>query len=302
MEGSEHTSAESLARHVGGALMATGSGHAWKDLLVQVFAHRPVELGLLVPAVPEPLITWVLSGTATVEERELDGEWEAHRVGPGDLFLTASELPYELRWRAEGEEPFSVMHTHVGVPLLRRAWRELSGREGEPPGLREVSGINDPALSGLLDSLRRELAAPQRPSPLLVQGLAQALAVRLIRDYADDQSTAAAPRGGLPALKLRRVVASMAERLDQDFDLARSARVAGLSEFHFSRAFKQSTGYAPSRYFIRMRIETARRLLRESNRSVIEIGMEVGYSSPGHFSQLFRREVGLTPSQYRDHA
>jgi len=245
MEGSEHTSAESLARHVGGALMATGSGHAWKDLLVQIFAHRPVEPGLLVPAVPEPLITWVLSGTAVVEERELDGEWAAHRVGPGDLFLTASALPYELRWRAEGEEPFSVMHVHVGVPLLRRAWRELSGREGEPPGQ---------------------------------------------------------PRGGLPALKLRRVVASMAERLDQDFDLARSARMAGLSEFHFSRAFKQSTGYAPSRYFIRLRIETARRLLRESDRSVIEIGMEVGYSSPAHFSQLFRREVGMTPSQYRDHA
>lgn len=80
--------------------MATGSGHAWKDLLVQVFAHRPFELGLLVPAVPEALITWVLSGTATVEERELGGEWETHRVGPGDLLLTASELPYELRWLA----------------------------------------------------------------------------------------------------------------------------------------------------------------------------------------------------------
>lgn len=301
MTGSEHTSAESLAGHVGGALMASGSGHAWKDLLVQVFAHRPVESGLLVPAVPEPMITWVLSGTATVEERELDGAWEAHRVQPGDLFLTASALPYELRWRAEGDAPFSVMHVHVGVPLLRRAWRELSGGDGEPPGLHEVSGISDPALSGLLESLRRELTNPRRPSSLLVQGLAQALAVRLVRDYADP-SAIAAPRGGLPALKLRRAVALMAERLDQEFDLARLARTAGLSEFHFSRAFKQSTGYAPSRYFIRLRIEQARRLLRETGRPIIDIGLEVGYSSAGHFSQVFRREVGVTPSQYRDHA
>jgi AraC family transcriptional regulator len=43
----------------------------------------------------------------------------------------------------------------------------------------------------------------------------------------------------------------------------------------------------------------ARRLLRETERSVIEIGLEVGYSSPSHFAQIFRREVGITPSDYR---
>jgi len=43
----------------------------------------------------------------------------------------------------------------------------------------------------------------------------------------------------------------------------------------------------------------ARRLLIETQRSVIDIGLEVGYSSPSHFSQIFRREVGVTPSAYR---
>jgi len=40
--------------------------------------------------------------------------------------------------------------------------------------------------------------------------------------------------------------------------------------------------------------------LLETAGSAIDIGLEVGYSSPSHFSQVFRREVGVTPSAYRD--
>jgi AraC family transcriptional regulator len=72
-----------------------------------------------------------------------------------------------------------------------------------------------------------------------------------------------------------------------------------MSAFHFSRLFKKTTGFSPSQYLIRLRMAEARRLLRETERSVIEIGLEVGYSSPSHFAQIFRREVGITPTDYR---
>jgi AraC family transcriptional regulator len=44
-------------------------------------------------------------------------------------------------------------------------------------------------------------------------------------------------------------------------------------------------------------MEKARRLLRETDKSVIEIGLDVGYTSPSYFAQLFRREVGISPSE-----
>lgn len=91
----------------------------------------------------------------------------------------------------------------------------------------------------------------------------------------------------------------MNARLAQPFDLAAIAQAAGLSKYHFSRQFKNATGLSPSRYFIRLRMQRARHLLATTSRSVIDIGLEVGYSSPGHFSQVFRREVGLSPSHYR---
>ena len=103
----------------------------------------------------------------------------------------------------------------------------------------------------------------------------------------------------LPAVRLRRVIELMEAQRSQPFKLARFAQEASMSEFHFSRLFKKSTGLAPSQYFIRLRMVEARRLLLETKRSVIEIGLDLGYASPNHFAQVFRREVGVSPSDYR---
>jgi AraC family transcriptional regulator len=48
-----------------------------------------------------------------------------------------------------------------------------------------------------------------------------------------------------------------------------------------------------------MRMAKARLLLRETSRSVIDVGLAVGYDSPSHFAQVFRREVGVSPTEYR---
>jgi len=91
----------------------------------------------------------------------------------------------------------------------------------------------------------------------------------------------------------------MTEHVVEDFDLAQLAALAGLSKYHFHRLFKSAIGVSPSRYHTNLRMELARRLLRESKKSVVEVALEVGYSNPSHFAQLFRRQTGLCPSDYR---
>jgi AraC family transcriptional regulator len=134
---------------------------------------------------------------------------------------------------------------------------------------------------------------------LFVRGIAQAVAVHLARHYAEVPDAATSGVSGLPAFKLRRVTDWMAEHLADEFSLARLARQVGMSEFHFNRLFKRATGVPPSQYQIRLRIDAARRLLRETKLSVIRVGNEIGYSNPSHFARIFRTETGLTPSEYR---
>lgn len=295
----EHATAEALDEGVPGELLATSKGRPWRVLLVQIFERRPVQETLIIPSVPEPLLVWVLSGTALVEERELKGTWKSNRVQAGDFFLTTSPRPCELRWKTEGDTPFRVMHVYVGLNLMKRALRDVHGNDGVDLALQEVSGSNDSVLSWLLRGLRGELMAKGRQSSLLVQGLAQALAVHLVRSYSDCTGRRPVLKGGLPAFKLHRVIELLEDGLDQEFRLQPLANMAELSEFHFCRAFKKTTGFTPSQYFIRLRVERARRLLRETQMPVIEVGLEVGYSSPSHFAQIFKREVGVAPTEYR---
>ncbi|PDT49886.1 AraC family transcriptional regulator [Sinorhizobium fredii] len=293
----DRTSPEGLESYIAGRTLISGDGPAWTDMFVQVFSRLRVQEPFLVPAVAEPLVVWVMSGKALVEERDLGGEWTANRVSVGDFFLTRSVTPYEMRWRAEGDEPFQVMHLYLSVPLFERVAEEVSGKAAAVV-LRDVSGGQDEQLSHLLALVHRELTAESAGSRLFVQGLAQSMAVHLIRHYASGES-ASRPRNALPGSKLRRAIAFMETHLEKPFDLMQVAQVVGMSEFHFSRLFKQATGLSPSHYFIRQRVAKAQRLLKETDTSIIEIAMAVGYSSPSHFAQIFRREAGVSPRDYR---
>jgi AraC family transcriptional regulator len=56
---------------------------------------------------------------------------------------------------------------------------------------------------------------------------------------------------------------------------------------------------SPLQFVTRQRITHAQQLIRESSRSLIEIALEVGYTSPSHFAHVFRSVVGVTPGQFR---
>jgi AraC family transcriptional regulator len=146
--------------------------------------------------------------------------------------------------------------------------------------------------------LREELMRPQA-SPLVVHSLAHLIAVHLARNYGvtDEESHGSSP--SLPGHKLRQITDWMAEHVAEEFSLDRLAAQAGLSKFHFQRLFKAATGVPPSRYHIDLRLNEARRLLRETKMGVVDVALEVGYANPSHFARLFRRETGLSPSDYR---
>jgi AraC-like DNA-binding protein len=77
------------------------------------------------------------------------------------------------------------------------------------------------------------------------------------------------------------------------------AAVAHISEAHFTRSFRATFGETPHRYLQRRRVERSMFLLRETDRSVTDICLDVGFTSLGTFSRTFREIVGETPSGYR---
>ena len=77
------------------------------------------------------------------------------------------------------------------------------------------------------------------------------------------------------------------------------AAVAHVSEAHFIRSFRATFGETPHRYLQRRRVERSMFLLRETDRSVTDVCLDVGFTSLGTFSRTFREIVGESPSRYR---
>ncbi len=85
----------------------------------------------------------------------------------------------------------------------------------------------------------------------------------------------------------------------EPLDVRAIAAVAHISEAHFSRSFRAVFGETPHRYLQRRRVERSMFLLRETDRSVTDVCLDVGFTSLGTFSRTFREIVGETPSAYR---
>ena len=99
--------------------------------------------------------------------------------------------------------------------------------------------------------------------------------------------------------RLLRARDAMDRTYAEPLDVAAVAAVAHVSEAHFIRTFRGVFGETPHRYLQRRRVERSMFLLRETDRSITDICLDVGFTSLGTFSRTFRAIVGETPSGYR---
>jgi AraC-like DNA-binding protein len=99
--------------------------------------------------------------------------------------------------------------------------------------------------------------------------------------------------------RLLRARDAMDRAYAEPLDIRAVAAVAHVSEAHFIRCYRAVFGETPHRYLQRRRVERSMFLLRETDRSVTDVCLDVGFSSLGTFSRTFREIVGETPSAYR---
>jgi len=100
---------------------------------------------------------------------------------------------------------------------------------------------------------------------------------------------------------LRDVQGFIADHVDADLSVAALARRAGMSPRNFARVFRRQVGRTPASYVEAQRVETARRLLESSGRSVAEVAGACGFGRVETMHRAFRRRVRVAPGQYRRH-
>lgn len=218
MQVPEATSVEAFERYVGGKCLRAGRGKAWRDIKAWIMAPPPSVTLLPLPAVSEPFLAWTISGEVEFQEREGKKPWITHRIRRGSFFLTSGGAPYDCRWKNVTPEPFETMLVFIELPLLQRAMEEVFGNHAALARLRDLSAFTDTALNVLMEQLRGELMR-RKASPLFVQGIAQAIAIHLARNYAAMATQPHSDSPSLPGFKLRQITDWMAEHVSEEFSL-----------------------------------------------------------------------------------
>ena len=299
MKTPDHTTVEVFPEYIGGEVVADSATLKWPELFVRRYRFPRVVDGFLVPATAEPLIAVVIAGSAEFEEREIGGSWVPHRVRRGDLFVTRSKTPYELRWRSPLGAEIDVIHIHLGVDQCLAAFEQVYQDKAGAVEVTEFFG-RDETLAHLSFACAEMLSVRTAGNVKRVAAFAHLLAIYIAEKYTNVAAQRPDYRGGLPIARLRKIEDYVRAHLAESMSIETLAELAELSPFHFSRVFKQATGMTPLQFVIRERMLQAQQLIRETCRSLIEIALEVGYTSPSHFAQVFRRTVGMVPTQFRN--
>ena len=90
------------------------------------------------------------------------------------------------------------------------------------------------------------------------------------------------------------------ENFDKPVDFSALAESLAVFAPYLSKLFHEQTGCSPSRYLTNIRIRQAKKLLMDTDLTVREIAVRVGYPDPFHFSRNFKNAAGVSPAQFRE--
>jgi AraC family transcriptional regulator len=265
------------------ALDPSGAGIAhWK--------HEPLH------DVVEPMTHHVImayNGSVQRMERRSGRSVAIGTFRPGVVII----IPEGSSSRWDIPKPVDVVQLYLPHTTLERVANEADA--AAPIDLLERTAHPDPVTSRLLLSAADVLDGNGALDTLFRQQLTDLLATRVLAAHTGSPTTIRPVTGGLAPKALLRAIERLRSGSEADVSLAALASEAGLSRFHFCRAFKESTGLSPHAWLRQHQLEQAMAMLRDTDASVVSIAMALGYGSQTAFAAAFRRLTGETPSDWR---
>lgn len=228
------------------------------------------------------LLIYCFDGKGHVKTERWSGE-----VAAGELVLLPSGVSHQ--YAADSEDPWSVYWCHFSGTQALDYIEHMDYKETSPV----VFVGHSPVLIAQFRSALYAASNAFNTASLVyaANSLKQILAyaAKLIDDLSTTHS----------GVDLDSIQTLMLQNLDKPLTLDDLAEQANLSKYHFSKRYKQQTGYSPIQHFLKMKIDYACYLLDTSDSTVQEIAYKVGYEDGLYFSRLFKKLMGLPPRSYR---
>ena len=221
-------------------------------------------------------------------EGYLDTESWSGKVKAGEVVLLPAGVSH--RYTADKENPWSVYWAHFSGVQAADYIAHMDYKETHPV----VFVGHSPILISQFRAALNAASPAYNKVSLVYSANANKQILNYIAKLINDESS-----HKVSGIDLDMMQTLMLQNLDKALSLDWMAKQANLSKYHFSKKYKQQTGYSPIQHFLKMKVEYARYLLETSDSTVQEIADKVGYDDALYFSRLFKKEEGVAPQTYR---
>ncbi|HEX8251367.1 MAG TPA: AraC family transcriptional regulator [Pyrinomonadaceae bacterium] len=236
-----------------------------------------------------------LGGQLITEKISASGKLVTTKAAIGNLCLTPAGQTVGAHW----EKPLDNMGILLAPDFVVQT--AVENRFASNFEFTEIYKNQDPLIQHIGLTLLVESGSETPSGRLYADSLIQTLILHLLKNYSTANSIPENLSGGLSGYRLRRVTDFINANLEKDLSLAEIAAVADLSQYHFARAFRKTTGLTPQHYVMQQRIERAKELLlAKDDLPLVEISLRSGFKNQSHFTALFRKFTKLTPKTWRE--
>ncbi len=229
-------------------------------------------------------LVYITRGGGTFESRS-GGE---HPISEGDLFIV-----HPGEWHRYKPAPETGWDEY---------WVEFDGEQARRIMRNEAFSLKKPALHlGADDQILRlfiEIAEATQTQPPGFEHIIASQTSQIVARILANLRYSSAETREMETL-IRRARLHIMKHAEQTIEFQKLARELGISYSAFRHRFKQTTGLPPGQYQAQIRLNKARRLLRNSPLSVSAIAEQLGFESIYYFSRLFKTKTGRSPLHYR---
>lgn len=217
------------------------------------------------------------------------------------MLITPAGLFHSEQWNQPTEILLLSFHpNYLNQIALKKLEFTQTLQQSYPSQILPLLAPVDPTIECIGQLLKQSLQTEKKSNPLYIHSLGTAFATHVFEHYAiqknyDDQSWL-----GLSPYHLKKIIEHINSSLHKPISINELAQILNINQYYFCKLFKKSMGISPYQYILQKRVERAKKLLKISVLSIIEIAMECGFANQSHLTKHFHKFTGLTPKAYRN--
>jgi AraC family transcriptional regulator len=239
----------------------------------------------------------ISTGPPCLVTRKISDSLNTGKFAPGDIIITPPSP--EILWHISGHAEF--INIYASLKYIRLVAESVGIPQQETVFIKDRFQCQDKLITVLCDSIYEQLESQGYHDHIYTEALGRTLFIHLLHNSME--------KNALHAKTCKRVFnfeqmeimrAYIHGRMEERIETAELAKCVNVSDYHFYRIFKRTTGITPQQFIKKCRLEKARHLIEHTSLQFAEIAYQTGFVDQSHMAREFRLKWEITPRQLRD--